>query len=331
MRVTQSMLSNNMLLNLNNSYGKMSKLQDQITSGSKITRPSDDPVVAVKGMGYRRDLGQVEQYSRNMNEVNNWLDTSDESLNQVGEQMKRVRELVIQAANDTNSADERAKIKSEIDQIRKQLQDVANTKIGDRYIFSGTNTGKPLFVEATPPNADGTKILNADFTLYDGTAMPSASADKLNAPDGDVQIEVYNGIQLKVNTNGADLFGNVDALMGKISDLLDPARLPGPATGSEISEALGGFATDSTSDDITNIHNKILEVQADVGARQNRVELMENRLSIREVSVTKQMSNNEDVDYSKAITEMVTSESIHQAALSVGAKIIQQSLVDFIR
>ncbi|MCL1695824.1 flagellar hook-associated protein FlgL [Lysinibacillus sp. BPa_S21] len=315
MRVTQSMLSNNMLLNLNNSYGKMSKLQDQITSGSKITRPSDDPVIAVKGMGYRRDLGQVEQYTRNMNEVNNWIDTTDESLNQVGEQMKRVRELVIQAANDTNTPDERAKIKAEIDQIRQQIQDVGNTKIADRYIFSGTNTSKPLFVEATPPNTDGTKIINS----------------AINAPNGDVEIEVYDGIQMKVNTPGTELFGDIDALMGKISNLLDPERLPGPATGEEIGEALGGFKTDSKSDDITNMHNKILEAQADVGARQNRVELMENRLSIREVSVTKQMSENEDVDYAKAITEMVTQDAIHQAALSVGAKIIQQTLVDFIR
>ncbi|QPQ37287.1 flagellar hook-associated protein FlgL [Lysinibacillus sp. JNUCC-52] len=304
MRVTQSMLSNNMLLNLNNSYGKMSKLQDQITSGSKITRPSDDPVVAVKGMGYRRDLGKVEQYSRNMNEVNNWLDTSDESLNQVGEQMKKVRELVIQAANDTNTPDERAKIKSEIDQIQKQLQDVANTKIGDRYIFSGTKTGQPLFINGTLNNA--------------------------NVNSEDVKIEVYEGIEMKVNTAGVDLFKSVDDMMSKISGLLDPNRIP-LATSEEISSTLGGVTSNSTTDDITTMHNKILEAQADVGARQNRVELMENRLSIREISVTKQLSNNEDVDYSKAITEMVTSESIHQAALSVGAKIIQQSLVDFIR
>jgi len=79
------------------------------------------------------------------------------------------------------------------------------------------------------------------------------------------------------------------------------------------------------------MHNKILEAQADVGARQNRIEMMENRLGIREVSVTKQLRDTESVDYSKAITEMVTNESIHQAALSVGAKIIQQTLVDFIR
>lgn len=281
----------------------MSKLQDQLTSGSKITRPSDDPVGAVKGMGYRRDLGRVEQYSRNMNEVNNWLDTSDESLNQVGEQMKRVRELVIQAANDTNSADERAKIKAEIDQIRNQIQDVGNTKVGDRYIFSGTKTGQPLFANGA---------ING------------------NVNSEDVKIEVYDGIEMKVNTAGVDLFKNVDDMMGKISDLLDPNRTP-LATADEISSTLGGFTSTSTSDDINTMHNKILEAQSDVGARQNRVELMENRLSIREISVTKQLSNNEDVDYSKAITEMVTSESIHQAALSVGAKIIQQSLVDFIR
>ncbi|MBG9454816.1 flagellar hook protein FlgL [Lysinibacillus sphaericus] len=305
MRVTQSMLSNNMLLNLNNSYSKMSKLQNQITSGSKITRPSDDPVIAVKGMGYRRDLGQVEQYTRNMNEVNNWIDTTDESLNQVGEQMKRVRELVIQAANDTNTPDERAKIKSEIDQIRQQIQDVGNTKIADRYIFSGTRTTQPLF--------------------ENGAIDPT----KVNSED--VVIEVYDGIQMKVNTPGAELFKNVDDMMGKISDLLDPNRAGGPATGEEIGNALGGVAEQSKGDDITAMHNKILEAQADIGARQNRVELMENRLAIREVSVTKQFSDNEDVDYAKAITEMVTSESIHQAALSVGAKIIQQTLVDFIR
>lgn len=330
MRVTQSMLSNNMLQNLNNSFGKMSKLQDQINSGSKINRPSDDPVIAVKGMGYRRELGRIEQYTSNMNEVNNWLDASDESLDQVGTQLKRVRELVVQAANGTNSQDEREKIKTEIDQIRQQFQDVGNTKIADRYIFSGTNTGKALFGPDT--DANGNKKINADYTdIVTNTIVATSATDgKLNAPNGEVKIEIYDGIQMQVNVAGADLFGNLDALMGKISDILDPNRSP-LATSEEISDALGGFSSTSTSDDITTLHNKVLEAQANIGSRQNRVEIMENRLSNRNVSVTKQMSLNEDVDYAQAITEMVTHESIHQAALSVGAKIIQQTLVDFIR
>lgn len=74
----------------------------------------------------------------------------------------------------------------------------------------------------------------------------------------------------------------------------------------------------------------MLEARADVGARQNRVEMMTNRLSLQEINVTKQMSQNEDVDYAEAITQMITYESIHQASLSVGAKIIQQTLVNFL-
>lgn len=109
MRVTQSMLSSNMLRNLNNSYSKMGKLQEQLTSGSKINRPSDDPVAAIKGMGYRTDLNKVEQFTRNMNQVNSWIDTTDESLGQVSEALKRVQELVTQAANDTNDSDDREK------------------------------------------------------------------------------------------------------------------------------------------------------------------------------------------------------------------------------
>ena len=311
MRVTQSMLSNNLIRNLSNSYGKMSKLQEQLQTGSKINRPSDDPVTAVNGMGYRRDLAKVEQYQRNMITANSWLDTTDESLNQVGEQIKRVRELVTQAANDTNTPDEREKMKMEIDQIRQQIQDVANTKIGDSYIFSGTNTGQPLYIPATPPNADGSKIMNPDVKV----------------PEGEVKIEIYDGIQLQVNTPGQNLFKDIDDLMGKISGLLGDPN----STGEEIGDALGGVDKLGTGDDITAIHNKVLAAQADIGARQNRVEMMDNRLSLREVSVTKQISDNEDVDYAKAITELVTNESIHQAALSVGSKIIQQTLVDFIR
>ncbi|MFJ7732329.1 flagellar hook-associated protein FlgL [Lysinibacillus sp. NPDC097231] len=300
MRVTQSMLSSNMLRNLNNSYGKMSKLQDQLASGSKINRPSDDPVIAVKGMGYRRDLAKVEQYTRNISTANSWLDSTDESLNQVGEQMKRVRELVIQAANDTNTPEEREKIKNEIDQIRQHLQDVGNTNISGSYIFSGTKTNEPLFAG--------------------GNLNPNVNTEGVN-------IEIYDGIQIPVNAPGKDLFKNIDDMMIEISDLLGDPNVTGP----EIGDKLGGVSSSSTNDNITAMHNKVLEAQADIGARQNRVEMMENRLGIREVNVTKQLSDNESVDYAQTITEMVTNESIHQAALSVGAKIIQQTLVDFIR
>lgn len=299
-RVTQSMLSSNMLRNLNTSYGKMSKMQDNLTSGMKITRASDDPVVAVKGMQYRTQLDKVQQFQRNMNEAQAWLDTTDTALDQVGTALNRVKELVVQAANDTNTADERAKIKLEIDQIRQQIQDVANTQLGGRYIFSGTKTQTPTFNNGTINNNTNTE---------------------------QIKIEVFDGVQLTVNTADAQtIFTNADNVLKKISDTLgDDTK-----TGKEIGDLLGSLATNNNNT-IADIQGRVLDARADVGARMNRVELMMNRLDIQEINVTKQKSLNEDVDYAETITKMTTQESIHQAALSVGAKIIQQTLVDFIR
>ena len=289
------MLSSNMLRNLNTSYGKMSKYQDQLNSGKVITRPSDDPVVAVKGMGYRVDVDKIGQFTRNLNEVNSWLDTTDEALDQVGTALHRVQELLTQAANDTNSADERKKIEAEISQIQQQIRDVANTKMGENYIFSGTNTSTPLYTDT------------ALGTLSTATGLEKS-----------IEMNVFDGVSMTVNTTGLQLFSGIDNVLTNVSNVLKTNT----STGTQIGAL------------ITNIQDQtgiVLEQRAVVGAKQNRAELMGNRLSLQEVNVTKQLSQNEDTDYSKTITEMVTQESIHQAALSVGSKIIQATLVDFIR
>src|SRR6185437_15173244 len=145
MRVTQSMLSNNMLRNLSTSYSKMGKLQDQITSGKKVNRPSDDPVVAMKGMGYRMQVDKVLQYQRNLGEVNNWLDNSDDALDHVGEALHRANDLMVNAPTGTLTQEDREKIIAEVKQLRKQIQYLSNTKVGDKYLFSGTKTATPLY------------------------------------------------------------------------------------------------------------------------------------------------------------------------------------------
>lgn len=435
MRVTQSMLSSNMLRNLNASYSKMSKLQNQIDSGRKITRPSDDPVVAVKGMSYRTSIDRVEQYKRNIGEATNWLDTTDSTLGEVGEALNRVKELVIQAASDSNTADDREKIKAEIDQIREQIRDLGNTQVGGKYLFTGTNTQKPLYVDVkyydheaiqkhydtlqvnvsdseaahdaavagadTPPTPEQqaeidalyTKMVDAqdalaefdtaagndttfrayledkkmpmktgrvlngtyldkdnnlinpfdsfqDMTLKkaDGTTQTLPLFNEPNGPtltkqDQDVKIEVFDNIQLSVNAVGFELFNQVDQFMNKVSEALKAGSDTNNAT--DISDLLGGVINiddpSAKGTDFSDVQAALLATRAEVGAKQNRVEMMENRLDIHKINITKQLSENEDVDYSEAITEMVTAESIHQAALSVGAKIIQQTLVDFIR
>ncbi|MER1984456.1 MAG: flagellar hook-associated protein FlgL [Solibacillus sp.] len=311
MRVTQTMLTGNLLRNLNTSYGKMSKLQDQMNSGKTVNRPSDDPVVVVKGMGYRVDIDKIEQYQRNIGDAHTWLDTTDTSIGQAGDALHRVRELIIQAANDTNTPEERQKIAAEMKQLKGQVRDLANTKVGENYIFSGTHTDQPLYVDETSGQ-------NPAITT---------GADK------DFKINVFDGVSLKINTNSSELFADIDEFLGNVVTVLeDPAT-----SNTDLNNALGMEMT--TTDGTTTakipaldaLLENVLTVRADVGARQNRVELMENRLDIQFVNVTKQMSENEDTDYAATITEMATTESIHQAALSVGAKIIQSTLVDFMR
>lgn len=288
MRVTQSMLSSNMLRNLSNSYTKMGEIQNKIDSGKKITRPSDDPVVAMKGMGYRTELGKVEQFQRNIAEAQSWLDTSDDTLNQVNSALQRANELTIQAANDTNTAEDKEKIQAELDQLREHIQDLSNTKIGDKYIFSGTKTTTPLY-----------NSVNG----YPDTTVPTAF-------EKDVEIEVFNGIQLRASTNAIGLFKNIDDMFKDIK-----------AGTIDYKVAIGEIDTQL---------NDLLVARSDIGARQNRVEMMDERLSSQEIIATTQMSANEDIDYEQTITDLVTQESIHSAALSIGSRIIQPSLVDFL-
>ncbi len=299
MRVTQSMLSNNLLRNLSNSYSKLGKVQEQINTGKKVTRPSDDPMVAMKGIGLRTELNNVEQYSRNIGEAYNWLDTTDDTLDKVNSTLQRANELMVQASSDTTTSEDREKINSELKQLREHVQNLANTQIGERYIFSGTKT------TTAPYEKNG--------------GYPASDADGNIDPafEKGIEIEVFDGIKLQVNTAPIKLFKEIDAMFEQISTDIENSK-----TGEELS---GHIKT------ISNNMNNLQTTRADIGARQNRVELMDSRLQSQELIATKRMSENEDVDYEKAIVEMTTQESIHRAALSVGASIIQPSLVDFLR
>lgn len=286
MRVTQSMLSNNMLRNLSNNYNKMGKLQDQLTTQKRITRPSDDPVVAMLGLGYRDSLNKVQQYSRNISEATNWLDSTDDAISQGVKVLQRIRELTVQASNGTYEEGQRGAIAVEVDQLKKQLETIAQTQVGGKYIFNGENTNK----------------------------APAAG----NFSDGDIELEIFDGIKLNVNTKGSELFKSVfntlDSLKNKLEDKT--------ASDTDIS----GFL-----DTLDSEIDHFLKIQADVGAKQNRVDMMKDRLSSQETIATEIMSKNEDVEIEKVITELITQESVQRAALSVGARIIQPSLVDFLR
>jgi len=292
MRVTQSMLSNNTLRHIANSYSKLGQLNEQMNTGKKFSKPSDNPVAAMRAMGYRTDLNRVEQFQQNIAEVQSWTDSTDDALNQVGLALQKIRELTVQASNGTLEGDQRSYIAAEIVQLKEQISSIGDTQIGGKYIFGGTKTN----------------------------VRPS---DDFSQAKGQIEVEVFSGIKLPLNFEGADIFmglvGNEDT-DGEIDKLTNALE----ANASE--EEIGGFL--STLD--AQIDN-LLSARATIGARQNRVELMDDRLSSQEVFSTRILSDNEDIDLERVIIDLTSQESVHRAAMSVGARIIQPTLMDFLR
>ncbi|TDL78932.1 flagellar hook-associated protein FlgL [Peribacillus frigoritolerans] len=293
MRVTQSMLAGNSLRNLSKSYEKMGTYQDQLATGKKINRPSDDPVVAMKGMHYRTNLTEVEQYQRNISEAYQWMENSEAGIEQGTQVLQRVRELMVQASNGTNGPEDLKAIGAEIKQLKEDLVGSANTQVAGNYIFNGTQTKEaPVTL-----NADGTVTVNIDKSPF--------------------EIEVSKGVQLKANINSDNVFSeDLFAVMGSIEKALtlgDASGLDGLL--SELDEKMDSMSAE----------------RAELGARYNRLELIEDRVGKQEIVSTRILSENEDADLEKVIMNLTAQESIHRAALSVGARIIQPTLMDFLR
>ncbi|MGY3714874.1 flagellar hook-associated protein FlgL [Sutcliffiella cohnii] len=292
MRVTQGMLAQNSLRHLNNSFGKMGKLQDQLATGKKITRPSDDPVVAMKGMYYRTNLTEIQQYKRNLSEVYAWMDNSEASLEHVQSAMHRGRELLVQAGNGALSAEDRQAIAVEIGQIKEDLAQVANTQVAGRYIFNGTAVNQPRITDASDPSTISTE--NEPF-----------------------MVEVSRGIKLQSNINSDNVFSKE---MFELWNDMEQALLSDDT--GKIQELLGRFDKQS---------EKISAERSELGARYNRLEMVDDRIGYQEVVATRILSDNEDADIERVITDLVAQESVHRASLGVGARIIQPSLMDFLR
>ncbi|MDQ0857251.1 flagellar hook-associated protein FlgL [Bacillus sp. V2I10] len=293
MRVTQSMLAGNSLRNLSKSYEKMGTYQDQLATGKKINRPSDDPVVAMKGMHYRTNLTEVEQYQRNISEAYQWMENSEAGIEQGTQVLQRVRELMVQASNGTNSPEDLKAIGAEMKQLKEDLVGSANTQVAGNYIFNGTQTKEaPVTL-----NADGTVTVNIDKSPF--------------------EIEVSKGVQLKANINSDNVFSeDLFAVMGSIEKALSS----GDASG-----------LDGLLSDLDGKMDSMSAERAELGARYNRLELIEDRVGKQEIVSTRILSENEDADLEKVIMDLTAQESIHRAALSVGARIIQPTLMDFLR
>ncbi len=290
------MISSNSLRSLSQSYERMGKLMEQNSTGKKISNPSDDPVVAMKGMYYRSNLTEVEQYKRNLSELYLWMDNSEAGIEQANSGLKRVRDLVVQGKNDTLSPEDRDAIAREVEQLKQDHVNTANTQVAGRYIYHGTDIGNPPIKQEDPPIV-ADNLTNSSINNY--------------------KVEVSRGVSLKANVNPANVFNQelFDVVQGIQTSMENntPKELDG------LLERLGKVMDNMSAE------------RSELGARYNRVEMIDSRIADQEILATRVLSDNEDADFEKVYTELTTQESVHRAALNIGAKIIQPSLMDFLR
>ncbi|WP_046227671.1 flagellar hook-associated protein FlgL [Paenibacillus dauci] len=306
LRVTNGMKNNQLLMNLNRNARAMQNTQEQMSTGMKINRPSDDPVGITYSLRYRADVASAQQYQKNVDSSISWLEYNDTVLTQTNDVMQKLRELTVQAANDTNPQSALDSINSEVAQLKEQFIDIANSQLNGKYIFNGQNYNEKPYQFSI--GADGTQDITNGASVQTDT--------------GTVNYMVGDNIKLPINTTGNEVFGQTGET-DNVFNLLN-----------NISAALKNGDIKELSNQLANIDTrveKVLKAQSEIGAKTNRVELMQSRLGDMETNLTSLQSKVEDADYAKLLVKSQTQENIYTASLSAGAKIISTTLVDFLR
>jgi flagellar hook-associated protein 3 FlgL len=299
MRVTQRSMVNNSLDGLNGNLAAVNRLQQQLTSGKVLTRPSDSPTDTNTAMQTRSRQAAVDQQAENITDARSWLDQTDSTLRNMLDVVHRVRNLTVQGLNSGGTSTSSATaIAAEVSSLRDSLLGMANATVQGRPVFGGVTAGPSAYDTTT---GAFTGVLAAD-----GSAVP------VNRRLSDVEV-------LRIDVTGPEAFGEGDedlfSIVAGIADRVttDPAAL---------------------ADDLTALDasmNRMLVAIAGVGARASRVETADNVNQDSQMTLTARLAGVEDVDLARTTMELQMQTVTYQAALSITAKTLQPSLVDFLR
>jgi flagellar hook-associated protein 3 FlgL len=292
-RVTHRSIATTSLAGLQHNISRLGDIQQQLSSGKRVTKASDSPGGAVAAMQYRSDIAAQNQYTRNADDGLGWLGRADTALTSVVDQVNRARDLVLQAKSGSafNDPIARAAFATEIDGIRETVLGLANSTYLGRPIFGGTTDKKIAF------NADGT---------YAGD-------------QGKVERRLSDNTSVRVDVDGEDAFGTgTSQLFAVLKTVSDSLR----GDGSGLDAALTGIDKGAKT---------VLSNLTGVGVRYGQVEQMRQAASDRVLGMSTQLSDVEDIDLPWTITEMSLRQTAYQAALAATARVVQPSLLDFLR
>jgi flagellar hook-associated protein 3 FlgL len=288
-RITQQSISASTMRGLQANLSRMQDLQAQLSSGKRIAVASDDPSGTASAMTFRSQQAADEQYLRNIDQVSARLGVTDNTLTQLSDRLRGVRDLLVQAGNAGLGADSRNALAAQAAALKSEIVDLYNTTYLDRPVFGGTVPGQ----QAVDPTTG----------VYIGN-------------DQSVQTRISRDATVRIDVKGSDVAADTTpALLDRIvADLGTTATIP---------------SADFTDLDATL--SKVMQALGDVGARASRVDSTKANVDSHRLDLVARISENEDVDLPQAIMNLQSQQVAYQSALGASAKILQTSLVDFLK
>ena len=271
---------------------RQAQLYDQATSQKQLTKPSDDPTATASALSVRADQATTAQYQRNADNGDAWLASTDSALTGVEAILRRARDLTVQGANDgALSPEAKEAIANELDGLKKNLLSLANSTYLGRTVFAGTSDAGVAF--------------QPDYS-YTGAA--GSTVERRVGPDTTV----------RVDADGAAVFGTgSSSVFALIDDTVSDLR-----TGVNVGPRLGQL--DERMKAVVGAH-------AEVGGSQTRIDKAKDTLAVGATSLESQRAGLEDVDLSRVLLDLKTQDVNYQTALAVTARVLQPTLMDFLR
>ena len=290
MRITQGIVHRNFLRNLERITDNINHEFQQISSGKRIIRASDDPVSVQSALKFKDRLNRIEEYERNIDNAISWLNMVESAFNAMEDILNRLEEIAVSMGSDNVNASARKIAAQEVSRIKEHALMIANTKFKGRYIFSGFKTDTPPFTD---------------------------SDNNYHGDNGIMQVEVDDGLKISYNFTG-DIFTdqvNIFQLMDDLKDALNKND------SSQIRALL---------DDIHQAYERVNIAHAELGAKVKTLENMKQDLSSRKLSFNEFISKREDLDLAEAIPKLYIYQSGYQAILHSFSKITSINLFDII-
>ncbi len=293
----------------------ISQLREQISSGKRINRPSDDPSSFATAERMKTLGNQLARREESIASARTFVDRTQQELDGLADLFTRAREDGVRAADDTRSADDRAAIANELRSIKDEVVDRMNSTQGGEYIFAGNRT------DTQPFGADGSAN---DAAPINGS---------LDALDGDRTRPIGKNQDLTINVDGKALAqydttagGDPETITGALDNLIkavDPADNSPPSgpPDPDISTALG---------EVEDALDHVISKGSEAGAIGRRLSTAQEQVEAASLEANERRSDAEDTDLATAISELQQRQTQLQAAFQATSSSQKTSLVNFL-